>query len=99
MRGSFKPNHIPANYITIGQRVKELSENPKLRVDLKTYRKTIGDLCDFCLKDIRVSRNFMFLRKKGWKFSCRKCYKKNHNEDHPKDHKIIMEWKPPILKN
>ena len=53
------------------------------------WRKTIGDLCDFCLRNIRVKRDFMRLRQHGWKFACLSCKKEKKLE--AKRDKVIFE--------
>ena len=61
-----KPNHQHAQLReTIGEHVADQKNRGK---------GTVSDLCDFCLKSIRVKRNFLGFRTRGWKFACFKCW-------------------------
>jgi len=84
-----KSTTTPAKAITIAEYCAIKRNNDKTTVD-RHARKLIGDLCDFCLKNIKVRRVFMPLRLRGYKFTCREC-----NPDIT-GKKLVMEFKPPI---
>lgn len=87
---------IPARHYSLGEYVEKLAKYSGLRKNnYRTKLKTIGDLCDFCLKDIRVMRRFIGHRNRGFKFSCNECYAKRY-DDQPfqskaYSNKIILE--------
>lgn len=95
----FRPNALPSKQHTIGQRVQEKVVSEKFRVNGKR-RTVISDLCDFCLKFIKVHRHFMSLRLKGYKFICYKCTreKKLDLSVDLKRLKLVVEFLPPIKK-
>ncbi len=93
MRGASRPNVLPANFKSKGEYVDEMAAMNVFTKDFKSRRKTIGDLCDFCIKEIRVSRNGLAMRKYGWRLCCENCRDKN-KFDLKKD-KIWIEFRFP----
>lgn len=75
-----RPNVLPAKFVSKGDIVDTFVGTGKYNYNMQKY-KTIGDLCDFCLKNIRVKRVAMGLRLKGWKFACFRCYNKMSSEE------------------
>jgi len=93
--GGHRPNAMPAKYFNNQNRIKETVKDNRLMVDFKTYRKTIGDVCDFCLPKvtyIRIYRSKMYLRKYGYKFACSGCFDKI-KKDGLKGKKIIVDYR------
>jgi len=77
MKTIYRPNAIPSNFISKGDRVDSLMKTGKYGYNMRKL-KTIGDLCDFCGANIRVYRGSMSKRKYGYKFACKNCYKPNN---------------------
>lgn len=89
MKPKNRPNVTPAKHIPNEER---MAENPEMRKNRRERRMLIGELCDFCLKDIRIKRSFMGLKLRGWRHSCIDCVQKN--EFKLKRDKIILEFLP-----
>ena len=91
-----RPNATPSKRISLGDRVDSIIASGKYRKsgELKT---TVSDLCDTCLKIIRVHRWFLTLRTKGWKFICYNCVKekKINLKTDLKTLKLLVEFLPP----
>lgn len=70
-----RPNVMPATHIPLYERTEDVAENKGYTKDLKTRRRLIQDMCDFCYKYIYVERSAMSLRNKGWRMVCNDCFK------------------------
>lgn len=92
-----RPNATPSKRISLGQRVDEIVSSGKYRKNgmLKT---TVSDLCDTCLKIIRVHRWFLKLRLGGWRFICYNCVKEKKIDlkTDLKPLKLLVEFLPPL---
>ena len=101
MRGSSRPNVRPAKESykkTTADFIRDTNELlGKQYLKTGKPRGTIGDLCDFCHKNIYVKRIAMGLRRyKGWRFSCKKCWHEKgfvHGKD--KIWQSDQEWDTP----
>ena len=92
MRFHNRPNVLPARNYTKGQRVEEMKATGLFRNDFRCGRKLIGDICDFCFAESYYKRSLIFLRTRGWKTCCEKCYKDRFSgKGNYSEHKIIME--------
>lgn len=90
-KGGFRLNALPAKYSPLSERIQTFKDSNDFRVR-KGYGRDkiyIGDICDFCKKNIQIKRTAMGLLKKGWKFICNDCYKKK-GEPNLKENKLFI---------
>ena len=90
---NYRPNVDPAYGIPRHEMVDDIVNNRGLRKDIRHRRHLIQDVCDFCKKYIYIRRNFIGLRKRGYRMACRDCsYERNLNWGRDK---IVGEFQRP----
>ena len=91
-KGNYRPNVISAKqsgYDTYGEKVDIITK--KYRTS-GHFRTTAIDLCDTCLKEIRIYKKGLYLRKKGWRNICFNCWFEKGKPD-CKENKLLLEFK------
>jgi len=94
VRGNWRPNVVPAKAISIKERIIEKDKANWIKNQTRP-KFSIVDICDKCNKYILIPRKFLFLRKYGWRFMHRPCYKKEFKDEEfkkLKENKIIIDY-------